>query len=133
MGQKRRLSVATMLILNLDTLILDEPTTGQDRKNIDNIMEIMMEVNRRDTTILLITHDMNLVAKYCRRILVMDEGQVVYYGAKGDFCRRFAEIRSEALVLPEIYELTQRLRQGPGLPAPELFTVDEFVAAAKVL
>jgi energy-coupling factor transport system ATP-binding protein len=132
MGQKRRLSVATMLILNLDTLILDEPTTGQDRKNIDNIMDIMMEVNQKGTTVILITHDMNLVARHCSRILVMDAGEVVFFGSKSEFGRGFDGIRSPALVLPEIYELAQILREREICPAPELFTVDEFVAAAEV-
>ncbi|MCJ7823851.1 MAG: energy-coupling factor transporter ATPase, partial [Anaerolineales bacterium] len=56
MGQKRRLSVATMLILDTEVLILDEPTTGQDAKNIDNIMDIMIEAKDRGSTIILITH-----------------------------------------------------------------------------
>ena len=127
MGQKRRLSVATMLILNPDILILDEPTTGQDRKNIDNIMEIMGEANRAGTTIILITHDMNLVAKYSNKIVVMDEGQVVFCGSKSEFFHDFPDIRSSTLVLPEIYELAQILRQRGIGQVPEVYTVEGFV------
>jgi energy-coupling factor transporter ATP-binding protein EcfA2 len=132
MGQKRRLSVATMLILNTDILILDEPTTGQDRKNIDNIMEIMMETNRMGTTIILITHDMNLVAKYSNKIMVMDEGEIVFYGSKRDFFRDFSTIRSSTLVLPEIYELAQVLREKGISQVPEVFTVADFASAVEV-
>jgi energy-coupling factor transporter ATP-binding protein EcfA2 len=132
MGQKRRLSVATMLILHTDILILDEPTTGQDRKNIDNIMEIMQEANSRGTTVILITHDMNLVAKYSNRIVVMDRGEVVFCGSKSDFFRDFGTIRSGVLVLPEIYELAQILRDKGLGPIPEVFTVLDLVNAVEV-
>ena len=133
MGQKRRLSVATMLILNTDILILDEPTTGQDRKNIDNIMEIMREANRTGTTIILITHDMNLVAKYSNKIMVMDQGEVVFCGSKSDFFHDFSAIRSHTLVLPGIYELAQILREREICQVPEISTVDGFVNAVKVI
>lgn len=132
MGQKRRLSVATMLILNTDILILDEPTTGQDRKNIDNIMEIMREANRAGTTIILITHDMNLVAKYSNKIMVMEKGEVVFYGSKSDFFRDFSTIRSSTLVLPDIYELAQILRERGICQVPQVSTVDGFVNAVEV-
>jgi energy-coupling factor transporter ATP-binding protein EcfA2 len=132
MGQKRRLSVATMLILNTDVLILDEPTTGQDRKNIDNIMQIMMDSNKLGTTIILITHDMNLVAKYSNRILVMDEGEVVFYGSKGDFFRDFFQIRSSTLVLPEIYELARLLEEKGICQLPEVSTVEDFASTVEV-
>jgi energy-coupling factor transporter ATP-binding protein EcfA2 len=132
MGQKRRLSVATMLVLNTEILILDEPTTGQDRKNIDNIMEIMREVNGTGTTIILITHDMNLVAEYSNKIIVMDEGEVVFYGSKSDFFRDFSTIRSSTLVLPEIYKLARLLQEKRGFEVPEVFTVEDFVNVVEV-
>ncbi|MEW5815896.1 MAG: ABC transporter ATP-binding protein, partial [Spirochaetota bacterium] len=127
MGQKRRLSVATMIILKTDILILDEPTRGQDRKNIDNIVEILMDTNRQGTTIILVTHDMNLVARYCNKILVMDKGELVFFGSKKDFFLNFSSIRSNILVLPEIYALVQLLTADGIDRLPEIYTVDELV------
>jgi energy-coupling factor transport system ATP-binding protein len=132
MGQKRRLSVATMLILNTDILILDEPTTGQDRKNMDNIMKIMMEAREAGTTIIVITHDMNLVARYANKILVMEEAEVVFSGSKSDFFHSYSTIRSSTLVLPEIYELAQILRQKGICHMPEVYSVRDFCSALKV-
>jgi len=132
MGQKRRLSVATMLILNTDILILDEPTTGQDKKNIDNIMEIMREANVAGTTIILITHDMNLVARYSNKIMVMEKGELVFCGSKSDFFRDFSTIRSSTLVLPDIYELAQILRERGICQVPDVSTVEGFVNAVEV-
>ena len=132
MGQKRRLSVATMLALDPEILVLDEPTTGQDRGSMDNIMRIMMDANRRGTTVLLITHDMNLVAKYCDEVVVMDKGEIIFSGAPLDLCRDLSVIRSGSLVLPEIYQLAQILHATTTLPLVEILTVDDFVDAVEV-
>ena len=131
MGQKRRLSVATMLVLDPEVLILDEPTTGQDKKNIDNIMDILLRINRQGTTIILVTHDMNLVARYCTRLLVMDRGEMVYQGTPREYGRAFDAIRSDALVLPDIYAVGRELRRR-GLNVPEVLTSDELLASLKV-
>jgi energy-coupling factor transport system ATP-binding protein len=87
MGEKRRLSVATMLILEPDVLILDEPTTGQDRHNTVALMEILhQEARARGMTVIQITHDMEQVAAYADRVVVMDGGAVVFDGdARGLF------------------------------------------------
>jgi energy-coupling factor transport system ATP-binding protein len=132
MGEKRRLSVATMLILNTDILILDEPTTGQDRKNMDNIMEIIRAANVTGTTIILITHDMNLATRYSHQIMVMDEGEVVFYGSRSAFFRTFSTIRSDALVLPEIYELAQGLRERNMGQIPDFWSVESFIDAVEM-
>jgi energy-coupling factor transport system ATP-binding protein len=87
MGEKRRLSVATMLILEPDVLILDEPTTGQDRQNTVALMSILrQEARERGMTVIQITHDMEQVAAYADRVVVMDGGQIVFDGeARGLF------------------------------------------------
>jgi energy-coupling factor transport system ATP-binding protein len=131
MGQKRRLSVATMLVLDPEILILDEPTTGQDKKNIDNIMDILLRINQQGTTIVLVTHDMNLVARYCTRLLVMDKGEMVFQGTPREYGAAFDTIRSDALVLPDVYAVGRSLRRR-GLPVPELLTADELLASLKV-
>jgi energy-coupling factor transport system ATP-binding protein len=81
MGEKRRLSVATMLILQPDVLILDEPTTGQDRRNTVALMEVLRrEARERGMTIIQITHDMEQAAEYADRVVVMDGGRMVFEG-----------------------------------------------------
>jgi energy-coupling factor transport system ATP-binding protein len=81
MGEKRRLSVATMLILQPSVLILDEPTTGQDRRNTIALMDILRaEARERGMTIIQITHDMEQAAEYADRVVVMDGGRIVFDG-----------------------------------------------------
>jgi energy-coupling factor transport system ATP-binding protein len=132
MGQKRRLSVATMLVLDPEILILDEPTTGQDKKNIDNIMDILLRINQQGTTIVLVTHDMNLVARYCTRLLIMDRGEVVFQGSPREYGRAFDDIRSDALVLPEIYAVGRALRERGRTDVPEVLTTDELLTTLQV-
>ena len=89
MGEKRRLSVATMLILRPDVLILDEPTTGQDRHNTRALMDVLRrEARERGMTIIQITHDMEQAAEYVDRVVVMDDGRIVF---DGDIVALFAE------------------------------------------
>jgi energy-coupling factor transport system ATP-binding protein len=81
MGEKRRLSVATMLVLQPEVLILDEPTTGQDRRNTVALMEVLrQEARSRGLTIIQITHDMEQAAEYADRMVVMEGGRIVFDG-----------------------------------------------------
>ncbi len=79
-GQKRRLSVGTMLAAGQRLLILDEPTFGQDRCTSEALMDSLVDLNRRGVTILMITHDMRLVRRYARLAAVLDRGQITFQG-----------------------------------------------------
>jgi energy-coupling factor transport system ATP-binding protein len=77
-GQKKRLSVASVLVMDLDLLILDEPTAGQDFRHYTEIMEFLMQLNReRGLAILMITHDMHLMLEYSDAALVIADGKAV--------------------------------------------------------
>jgi len=79
-GQKRRLSVGTMLAGGPRLLIFDEPTFGQDRNTAYALMDLMLELNREGVTIVFITHDMRLVRQYARHVLALERGRVVFHG-----------------------------------------------------
>ena len=76
-GQKRRLSVATMVINNQQMLLLDEPTFGQDAYSNIQLMELLQERFYNGTSIVMITHDMELVNQYASRVIVINGGKVV--------------------------------------------------------
>ncbi len=80
-GEKRRLSVASILVAGQRVLLLDEPTYGQDRKNEAEIMELMRELNNNGVTIIMTTHDMDLAYKYCNKVIVLADGRSAYEGA----------------------------------------------------
>ncbi|MFP7479321.1 ABC transporter ATP-binding protein [Terribacillus saccharophilus] len=76
-GQKRRLSVATMLVQKPQLLVLDEPTFGQDSHTTEVLMDLIWKQNQRGCTIIMITHDMNLVDRFASRVLIVDQGRIV--------------------------------------------------------
>lgn len=77
-GQRQRLAVATMLVANPKIIMLDEPTTGLDERDLRGILQLMNElIEFHDGTLIMVTHDMEVVAKYATRIIIVDDGQVV--------------------------------------------------------
>lgn len=73
-GQKKRVTIASILVLSPEVIILDEPTAGQDFKHYTEIMEFLRELNSKGVTIIMITHDMHLMLEYTRRAIVLSEG-----------------------------------------------------------
>ena len=76
-GERQMVAVASILALEPKLLVVDEPTTGQDWRGINRIMELITSLQQQGTTILMITHDMDLVARYAQRVLVMKEGELL--------------------------------------------------------
>lgn len=76
-GQKKRVCVASILVLQPKILILDEPTAGQDYKHYHEIMEFLKELNEQGQTIILITHDMHLMLEYGERAIVLADGKII--------------------------------------------------------
>lgn len=79
-GQKRRLSTASMMINGQPILILDEPTYGQDRENLIKLIDLLYQINKSGTSILIITHDMDMVERCCDKLIYLNKGQVEYCG-----------------------------------------------------
>ncbi len=76
-GQKKRVTIASILSMNPEILILDEPTAGQDFRHYTEIMEFLKELNKAGVTIILITHDMHLMLEYCTRSVVFTDGKKI--------------------------------------------------------
>jgi energy-coupling factor transport system ATP-binding protein len=104
-GQKRRLSVATMLAAGQQMLVLDEPTFGQDRRGAQALMNLLSELNRRGVTLIMITHDMRLVADHARSVVVLIEGQVVFTGTPAALFEDSQLLARARLLPPPLVEL----------------------------
>lgn len=76
-GQKKRVTIASILVLNPDMIILDEPTAGQDFKHYTEIMEFLVYLNKKGVTILMVTHDMHLMLEYTNKVIVLSEGEKI--------------------------------------------------------
>ncbi|MDO9085467.1 MAG: ABC transporter ATP-binding protein [Anaerolineaceae bacterium] len=93
-GQKKRVTIASILVLDPRILILDEPTAGQDFRHYTEIMEFLVEVNKLGVTIILITHDMHLMLEYTPRAIVLADGHKIADTAA-------AEVLTDARVIAE--------------------------------
>ncbi|HWO76851.1 MAG TPA: ABC transporter ATP-binding protein [Bacillus sp. (in: firmicutes)] len=76
-GQKKRVTIASILVLEPDIIILDEPTAGQDFRHYTEVMEFLVELNKQGITILMITHDMHLMLEYTTRTIVIGNGTIL--------------------------------------------------------
>ena len=76
-GQKKRVTIASVLVMSPKIIILDEPTAGQDFRHYTEIMEFLLQLNRQGVTVLMITHDMHLMLEYSHRSLVFSEGKML--------------------------------------------------------
>ena len=76
-GQKKRVTIASILVLKPEMILLDEPTAGQDLKHYTEIMDFLCELNRQGITVVLITHDMHLMLEYTPRAVVFNAGRVI--------------------------------------------------------
>lgn len=116
-GQKRRLSVASMLVLRPQVFILDEPTTGQDWINVVNLMDIITGLHAEGLTFIMATHSMRMVAQYADRVVVMRNGRMVHDGTPTSLFSDPCMTDSLSLEVPPIYQLLNRLRErNPAFP-----------------
>ena len=108
-GQKRRLSVATMIALDQPILILDEPTFGQDMVSARALMKLVEHLHKRGITILFITHDMALVLDYAQEVAVMNDGQIIFRGTPAELFQGDKVLASASLAPPFEVRLGRRL------------------------
>lgn len=114
-GQKRRLSVGTALIAGAPILALDEPTFGQDRARADELLHLLRDLNADGTTILVVTHDMQLVSEYADRCVVVGGGRVVADGTAAEVLGDEPLLRSAALRMPPLKRALHDLDALPQL------------------
>jgi energy-coupling factor transporter ATP-binding protein EcfA2 len=116
-GQKRRLSVATMLMHEQCLLLLDEPTFGQDRRYTEELASLLMDIHQEGKTILMITHDMELVARCATNVLLLHKGSIAFSGTPLEFFTDGGLLRSVGMKPPLSWKLRLWMaayREGAG-------------------
>lgn len=127
-GQMRRVAIAGAMAINPDILILDEPTVGLDPKGKDELMNLLVHMhNETHKTIIMISHDMDIVASYAKRILVMDQGKLIYDGDKKGLFADEEFLRQHNLDLPVISTIAKGLKAKGFIQYDQLpLTKDEL-------
>ncbi|HWJ02662.1 MAG TPA: ATP-binding cassette domain-containing protein, partial [Verrucomicrobiae bacterium] len=118
-GQRQRLALASVLAMKTEIIVFDEPTTGQDYKEALQIMDLVAELNKKGHTILFITHDMSLVARYARRVIALCEGSVLMDGPVNEVFAQVEKLNKTFIEPPQICQLASVLGLGNGVLSPE--------------
>ncbi len=121
-GQKKRVTIAAILAMQPEIIILDEPTAGQDFRHYTEIMEFLVELNRRGVTIVMITHDMHLMLEYAPRAVVFADGNIVCDDSAANVLTNPAIIETASLKETSLFTLAVRC----GLDEPRSF-VQRFI------
>ena len=112
-GQKKRVTIASILVLGPDVLVLDEPTAGQDQRNYTEIMDFLDELHQKGHTIVMITHDMQLMLDYSDRAVVVMDGQVLADLTPAELLTQPEILRRAYLKETSIFALANRLGVDP--------------------
>ena len=117
-GQKKRVTIASILVLKPEMILLDEPTAGQDLKHYTEIMDFLTELNRQGVTVVLITHDMHLMLEYTPRAIVFHAGQVIADKSAAEVLNSPEIVEEAHLKETSLYHLSAAC----GISDPEEFT-----------
>jgi len=121
-GQKKRVTIASILVMNPEILILDEPTAGQDYKHYTEIMEFLKEINEiYNITIVMITHDMHLMLEYTQRAIVIADGQMLTDDTPANVLTNPALADRAYLKQTSLYDLSLRCGIAPPSELVERF------------
>lgn len=117
-GQKKRVTIASILVQRPQMIILDEPTAGQDYRHYTEIMEFLKDLNRQGYTIVMITHDMHLMLEYTPRAIVFSEGKMLADTTAAHVLNDPELVRAANLKETSLYTLSMAC----GIDKPQLFT-----------
>ena len=127
-GQKRRVTIAGVLAMEPEVLILDEPTAGLDPSGRDEILDLVAKLHKeRKLTVILVSHSMEDVARYVERLIVMNHGTVAFDATPGEVFSHYKELEKIGLMAPQVtYVMEGLARRGVTLPHNAI-TVQEAV------
>ena len=123
-GLRQRIAIASVLVFEPEIFIIDEPTTGQDFARSKIIMDLARDLHRSGITIIIITHDMELIADYANRLVVVSEGKILLDGSTREVFSKPEIIKKSSLKPPQITSLGQALEKHK-VP-PDILSINEF-------
>lgn len=127
-GQMRRVAIAGVLAMLPDVLVLDEPTAGLDPVSRNELLDCIAGFHREGTTVVMISHNMDDVAKYATRILVMAHGTIAMDGKPNEVFSRSHELMQLGLDIPQVCQLGLKLREQ-GIAFPDCYQEQDAVEA----
>lgn len=130
-GQMRRAAIAGILAMEPRVLVLDEPTRGLDPKGSEEIMDLFNKIHEeQNKTIVLVSHDMDIVSKYAKRIIVLNKGKIVFDGKKEDLFLH-SNFKDFSLDKPQALKMMEYLSEKLNIPFKALFSEEEIITYLK--
>ncbi len=111
-GQQRKAALVSLLALDPQVLILDEPLAGLNAKEKNRLIALLRQWPRRDRSMLIVTHDLDLLLNWVEKVVVMVEGRLVYMGSPIELCHTVDAAVRDAISLPPLVELSLYLKQS---------------------
>lgn len=124
-GQMRKIAIVSILAMNPDIIVLDEPTAGLDPHSRKQVMDLLKQLQQEGKTIVLVTHDMNDVAQYADYVKVLQQGTLVYEGTPKALFGNQQHINEYALDLPDIVQLQRDFEQKHQTQLTDIALTDE--------
>lgn len=125
-GQMRRVAVAGILAMEPKVLVLDEPTRGLDPKGKTDLMNVFVNLHeKKNQSIILITHDMDIVSQYAKRVIVLEQGRIVYDGLKEDLFTH-KDFKSFHLELPTPLKIMKHLEKTLNISYQPFYDFDSL-------
>lgn len=132
-GTRQLLALASIIVMEPPVVVLDEPTTGLDFRECAKVMDVIAELNAHGTTVIMVCHDMEVVADYARRVIAMTAGQVVADGETFAVLRNRDVLARTHLLPPQVVDVALRLAEDGAVaaasPAALADTLDEMTDA----
>ena len=129
-GEKRKVAMAGILAINPDILVFDEPTAGFDPQSSKELMELICEFHKQGKTIIIITHDMDLVNTYTKKVFMMEQGKLAFQGTPSDL---FSFIKGyDRLDTPSVIKVAEKLKEkGMDIDPTKIHNNTDLVATIK--
>ena len=125
-GERRKVAIAGILAINPDIFIFDEPTVGFDPASSKDLMNLIVDFHKQGKTIIVITHDMDLVRRYTERVLLLEKGKLVFDGTPADLFK-FVE-NYDRLEIPQVIRLAMKLKEkGMDIDVSKIRRSDDLI------
>ena len=132
-GTRQLLALASIVVLETPVVVLDEPTTGLDFRECVKVMNIIRQLHANGTTVVMVCHDMEIVADFAERVIVMSRGRIIDQGPTFEVLRNRATLKAADLIPPQIVDISMSLAiTHPGfadMPIARANTLNEMEAA----
>lgn len=124
-GEKRRIAIAGVLAMNPQVLVLDEPTVGLDRRAGHLIEAVIQKYHIQGKTVVFVSHDMDLVARLAKRVILLDSGRIRFDGSKEDLFKNETILKQAGLALPQVCQFMEKVKKMGRPVRTDVYTIDE--------